>query len=264
MNEFCSNPQCANPKDPQDKGFIKDGSWYCRATCYTELLGQTLIEDKRRGFKKKIWKVKLGLLLLKNNLIGKEQLAKALNKKGQSLKRLGEILVESGDITKEELKRALSMQAGIAQVNLDSATQFKLKSVIPWAMIDEFQFVCFEFDKISKVISNAIHEIDQIAYLEEFFGKLYPGYLIRFYKDDREKLNSVIRRNFPGKSPGLNPLTEQKVAEAAGETDPTVFRFMDFLNKMKTNDIKIDSLETSVWIKGHTDKYKFDIYITPK
>ena len=55
-------------------------------------------------------KIKLGQLLLKNNLITESQLDKALEIQGKTGQKLGEILVSMDYITEEDLNEFLKLQ----------------------------------------------------------------------------------------------------------------------------------------------------------
>ena len=64
---------------------------------------------------------KLGEILIKGNLLSREQLAKAIEEQKKSNKRMGEILTESGYVTEEKLAWALSVQLGIPFTDLNTA-----------------------------------------------------------------------------------------------------------------------------------------------
>ena len=63
--------------------------------------------------------LKLGELLLYSGKITKEQLNKALNKQGKSNEKIGEILVNEGYVSKNDIIEVLEFQLGIPHVDLD-------------------------------------------------------------------------------------------------------------------------------------------------
>jgi type IV pilus assembly protein PilB len=63
-------------------------------------------------------KLKIGELLVKNNLITKNQLLEALEIQKKTNKKIGEILIEEGYISEQQFKEFLSIQKGYKQVNL--------------------------------------------------------------------------------------------------------------------------------------------------
>jgi hypothetical protein len=240
--------------------------WFCSRRCYKNFLADQMIADKRSGLEKTVRRVKLGLLLVKNNLINHEQLTTALAEKMGSLKKLGHILVDSGQLTEKELKAALSMQAGIAPINLDPHTKIKLKEEIPFKLVDEFHFVLFEFDEEDKTLIIALHNMDYIPVLEDYFATLYPGFLIKFYLEDEKKIISVIAANYPNETLSL-PIEEtlSRPGEGVGkDMEKAVLKVVEFLNHFTGSHVKIDSLDNAVWLKGETDDLKVDVYLSKK
>ena len=65
-------------------------------------------------------KVRIGDLLLNEGIISMEQLEEALGKQKIQKKRLGEILVDDGYVTDETMANALCHQLGYARANLES------------------------------------------------------------------------------------------------------------------------------------------------
>jgi len=276
MKVTCANPECGHTihtlavkMGMPGSGEKKDGKWFCSHTCYSNYQADLLIEDKRCGLKKSVRRIKLGMLLLKNYFINKEQLSMALEAKGNSSKRLGEILVENGYITEKELKAVLSMQAGVAPIILDANLKVKLKEEIPFKLINEFHFLVFDFDLESKTILVAIYDMDYISCLEEYFAKIYPGYLVKFYLEDKGKILTILANNFPGKPLHLeiqnrNKTFEKEPGSLDKKLNKIVDLFMTFLGDFTGSDVQIDNLDNAVWLKGETKDYKVDIYLTKK
>ncbi len=277
MKIICANPECAKTVRTltvklglPGAGQKKDNQWFCSNSCYRSYLADQYIEDKRCGLKKTVPQVKLGMILLKNHFITQKQLNLALAEKSHSSKRLGEILVDGGYITEKELKAVLSMQAGVAPIILEPQTKVKRKDEIPFKMINEFHMVIFDFDLESKVILIAVYEMDYITCLQEYFSKVYPGYLIKFYLEDREKILTILSKNYPGK-----PLRIDAVGISTGkqegvedyELDKAVMKLVELLNAFSgnnMNNVKIDNLDNAVWLKSETQDFKIDIYMTRK
>ena len=277
MKITCANPECAKTVRTLSvklglpgAGEKKDNQWFCSNKCYRGYLADQLVEDKRCGLKKTLRRVKLGMVLVKNYFITKEQLTLALEEKSRSPKRLGEILVDAGHITEKELKAVLSMQAGVAPIILDPQTKIKLKDEIPFKMINEFHIVIIDFDLESKVILLAVYEMDYIACLQEYFSKIYPGYLIKFYLEEKEKILTILANNYPGKPlridvTRISPGKEEGVKDT--ELDKAVMKLVEFLNAFSGNDgndVKIDNLDNAVWLKSETKDFTIDIYLSRK
>ena len=90
MKVTCANPECSKTIHTlavklgmPGTGEKKEGKWFCSNKCYSSYQADIFIEDKRCGLKKSIRRSKLGLLLLKNYFIDKEQLTLALEENGQ-------------------------------------------------------------------------------------------------------------------------------------------------------------------------------------
>lgn len=277
MKITCANPECAKTVRTfsvklglPGAGGKKDNQWFCSNKCYRSYLADQYIEDKRCGLKKTVRQVKLGMILVKNHFITPKQLARALEEESRSPKRLGEILVDAGHITEKELKAVLSMQAGVAPVILNPQTKIKLKDEIPFKMINEFHMVIFDFDLESKVILIAVYEMDYIACLQEYFSKIYPGCLIKFYLEEKEKILTILANNYPGKTLRIDTAARLPGMEQGFEDtdlDKAVMKLVGFLNAFSgddMNEVKIDNLDNAVWLKSETKDFKIDIYLTRK
>lgn len=275
MRLNCTNPGCYKSVHAITlwlglgvTGIKKDGQWFCSPKCFNSFMADRYIEDKRCGLKKRVRQVKLGMLLVKNNLIDTEQLSMALEERSGSLKRLGEILVEHGYISEKELKSALSMQAGVAPINLDPHSKVKMRELIPQKLIDEFHFVLFDMDEKNRIISIAVYDMDYLNCLEDYFAQIFPGYLVKYYLEDREKILAIISRNYPRPGvidqPGEVVSTRFDMAVEGPAMEQAVKKLVDFLHGMIAEEIKIDNLDRAVWIKSENRDFKIDIYLTKK
>ncbi len=63
-------------------------------------------------------KVRLGEILVQQNLLTSEQLKLALDEQKRSGRKLGRVLIEQGDVTEEEISEALAKQLQIPYINL--------------------------------------------------------------------------------------------------------------------------------------------------
>lgn len=246
MRVECSNPNCDNTMHPvklklgiAGSGHKWNDRWFCCHKCYFDVRADLFIEAKRDGVKKLVRRVKLGLLLLKKNLIDKETLSVTLEEQTHSGKRLGELLVDKGKITPRELKAVLALQAGVAPVSLDHGLTVKLKNDIPFKLIREFQFVCFKFDRVEKTISVALYDIEMLPSLEEIFDEVYPGYLVKFYLDDKQNIVDILTHNYPDEKLLYRPLS---VSFDDKRVESLVYKIVDFLHQNSAEDIKIDQL----------------------
>jgi len=167
----------------------------------------------------------------------------------------------------------------VAPITLDPHLKVKLTDEIPFKLINEFHFVVFDHDEDSKVILIALYDADYISCLEEYFSNVFPGYLIKFYIEDRQKILDIIFRNYPKEHVNVD-IVDRSYAPTQGgdiggigdivdigdigEIETTAYRIMDFLNGFCVREAKIDNLENSLWIRGETTGLKIDVYLTGK
>jgi hypothetical protein len=264
MKVACANPNCPNGASRpafhfgrRTGGLERDGRWFCSAGCLASWLADSAIEARRHGLRRVERRIKLGLLLLKNNLIERDKLIVALEQKGHSLKKLGEILVESGYLTEKELSATLAIQAGVAPVNLDPGQAVRLKELVPLRLFADFGFVVFNHDDIGRDLSVAVHDADHIPVLEIFFAGLLPDHRVRFYFEEKRKLQAILLANFPGMTFGSEP---GGATEGNGESrvETVILRFIEFLNVLPATDIKVDNRDRAICVTARHNGINVD------
>lgn len=273
MKIHCGNPDCTKTVTAASvrlklpgTGKMHGEKWFCGHRCFRNYVADQLIVDYRHGIKKSVNRIKLGLLLVKNNLLTNEQLTGSLELKSGSLKKLGQVLLEQGQITETELKAALSMQAGVAPIDLEDSTKLKLKEDIPFKLIDEFRFAIIDYDEETRSISAVISEIDAIEPLRDFFSQVYFGHRVTFYLEQEKKLARIIAANFPDEK--LSALVENGIQPSIeASQDPlekTMLRIIEFFNDLCGKPVSIDNLDNSVWLKADIPDLKIDVYLSRK
>jgi len=124
---------------------------------------------------------RLGEILVEKGLITKEELIKALDEQRKNRKAIGEILVEMGIITWEEITEALSQQYNIPMLkDPPRAIPVDVLRGIPKAMIDELRAIPVDKkdDKIV-VVTDSVYNISRITSEIKFLtGKDPVIYLI--------------------------------------------------------------------------------------
>ena len=92
-------------------------------------------------------RLRLGDLLIQQNVLTKEQLEQALQMQKGTNKKIGEILVEKGFITEEMISRALEAQMGLKTVQLRGLTvPGEIKSLIDGKLLKKYTVFPFEVD----------------------------------------------------------------------------------------------------------------------
>lgn len=251
----CANSECPNTAHTfrEKLGFgasgeTHNGLWYCSRACFFRQRAKTFIAAKKDGFQKTVRRVKLGLLLVKNNLIDSDTLKLSLEEQAQSGRRLGEILVNKKFIEPRDLKSVLSIQAGLAPVNLDPHQKIKLKDEIPIELLREFHFVCFRFDERERLIGIAVYDIELLSLLQELFAEVYPEYLARFYLDDQERILSILTAHYPGETFSIAADTPDPSRD--NSIEPIVLKLAETLGLLGAADVKIVHKENKIQVNA--------------
>ena len=100
-------------------------------------------------------RMRLGDILIKQNVLTEEQLKQALELQKGSGKKIGEVLVDSGMITEEMIVRALQMQLGLKVVHLSGVVIPKeIRNLVSVSLLKKYQCIPFELDPYN---ANILH-----------------------------------------------------------------------------------------------------------
>lgn len=100
-------------------------------------------------------RMRLGDLLIKQNVLTEEELKKALELQKGSGKKIGEVLVDNGFITEEMIVRALQMQLGLKVVQLAGVTIPKeVRGLVSVDLLKKYTCIPFELDPYN---ANILH-----------------------------------------------------------------------------------------------------------
>ena len=100
-------------------------------------------------------RMRLGDLLIKQNVLTEEELKKALELQKGSGKNIGEVLVDNGFITEEMIVRALQMQLGLKVVQLAGVTIPKeVRGLVSVDLLKKYTCIPFELDPYN---ANILH-----------------------------------------------------------------------------------------------------------
>lgn len=89
-------------------------------------------------------KVRMGDLLVNSGVISEEQLQKALDMKGS--RKLGEVLVDEGMASEEAIARALSSQLGYDTIDLQNVVITEdIISLVPANILEKYKVIPFEY-----------------------------------------------------------------------------------------------------------------------
>ncbi len=100
-------------------------------------------------------RMRLGDLLIRQNVLTEEELKKALELQKGSGKKIGEVLVDNGFITEEMIVRALQMQLGLKVVQLAGVTIPKeVRGLVSVDLLKKYTCIPFELDPYN---ANILH-----------------------------------------------------------------------------------------------------------
>ena len=213
-------------------------------------------------------RLRLGDLLIQQNVLTKEQLEQALQMQKGTNKKIGEILVEKGFITEEMISRALEAQMGLKTVQLRGLTvPGEIKSLIDGKLLKKYTVFPFEVDSYN---ANILHlamadpldmeAIDDIA--------IVTNMQIEPYIATRREIRSAIDRNY-GEAENIEAVNRfareraqlrGNVAVAADDSGiddaPIVQLVRSILEqavRQRASDIHIEALENKVRVRYRID-----------
>ncbi len=204
----CSNPECENFKPnpiflflkPSKKGLIFEEKWFCSRKCFKEFLLKKLIEEKKSLLLKKEveFTLRVGDILIEGGLITPEQLKEALRIQRKSGEKIGKIFIEMGILEKDELLKILSKQSGIPYIDVERVEKLPVfSSEIPDDVIKHFNVLPIEFNKESKTLSVVLPNPYDVRILRAFFENYFQGFSVKFFLGDEDKIVKLIHEISP-------------------------------------------------------------------
>lgn len=115
-------------------------------------------------------KLRLGDILLNQQVITEEQLAKALKRQAGSGRKLGEVMVDEGITTEEAIAHALSSQLGRDFVNLNCVKiPDEIVSLVNSAVVKKYTAIPYMFDeKNANVLKVAMSDPMDMVAIDDF------------------------------------------------------------------------------------------------
>lgn len=162
-----------------------------------------------RSFAKK----KLGDLLVESGLITMNQLDEALGLQKQTGKKIGEILIDKGYITRKSICEVLEYQMGIPYVDLALLrVEPQIARIIPENMARKHEIVSIKLE--NNVLTVAASDpLNSIAFDDV---RIFTGYEVQPVMADLEQIRALISAHFGS----------QKAAEAVEEFNKTNSSFV--------------------------------------
>jgi type IV pilus assembly protein PilB len=204
-------------------------------------------------------KKRLGDLLVENGIISQEQLEEALIEQRRSKRRLGDSLISQGYITEQQLIEVLEFQLGIPHVNLfkyqiDPA----ITQIIPESMAKRYQVLPFMKEGGKLMVAMA----DPLDYFAIEDLRMTTGFRIEPAIATRDELTRAIARHYGLRDSMSQMMIELPSQEEIEETEITdedspivrlVNQMIQQAVQLKASDIHVDPGENNLAIRYRID-----------
>ncbi len=201
-------------------------------------------------------KIRLGDLLVQSDKITQIQLQDALRKQRVSGKKLGEVLIEEGLVTVEDIIEVLEKQTGIKRVQLDSITlDKKAIKLVPESICLKYDLIPFGFkdNKIEVAMWDPLNifGVDDVS--------IASGFEVEPYIATKEEIKSCIERHY----------SDEQVIKAAEELSKGKYTDDKYQNDLDSeedfDDIKNAPVVKMVdyLVKNAVESRASDIHIEP-
>lgn len=206
-----------------------------------------------------IMKKKLGDILVENGIISGEQLAAALQEQQKSKRKLGDLLITHGYITEQQLIEVLEFQLGIPHVNLfkyqiDPA----ITQIIPESMAKRYQVLPLMKEGGKLMVAMA----DPLDYYAIEDLRMSTGFRIEPAISSREELQRAIARHYGLQDTMDRMMIDLPSQEEIEETEITdedspIVRLVDQMIQqaiqLRASDIHVDPGENHLLIRYRID-----------
>ena len=209
--------------------------------------------------------IKLGELLLYSNKITKEQLNKALRQQKTTGQKIGEILVNEGYVTDNEIMEVLEFQLGIPHVDLEKyIIKPEIVSEIPENIARRYELIAIDKKKDYLLVAMsdplnffAIDDIKMLTKSEIQIAISSREAIIKnidkFYrKESTEKMLKEFKESYEVDS--IEGLEEKELLEVA--TAPIVKLINSIIQQaidMRSSDIHIEPCDEDIRIRFRID-----------
>ncbi len=174
---------------------------------------------------------KIGRILTKMGKVTRDQVQEGLDLQQQRRMPLGQLLIELGYITENDVNAALAAQVGMEIIDLDAMDiSEEVARVLPAETARAYQVVPLQYDKDTNTLTIALKSADNFRAVDDL--RLLMGYNVRPVTADPEQVDKLLGRFYGGEEESLSSL----IGEIASDTD---------LEELKDRDESID-LETLI------------------
>lgn len=206
-----------------------------------------------------IVKKRLGDLLVENGIISQEQLQEALTEQRKTKRRLGDLLISQGYITEQQLIEVLEFQLGIPHVslfkyNIDPA----ITGIIPESMAKRHQVLPFMKEGGKLMVAMA----DPLDYFAIEDLRMTTGFRIEPAISTREELQRAIARHYGMRDsmsqmmvelPSQEDFEETEITDEASPIVRLVNQMIQQAVQLRASDIHVDPGENNLLIRYRID-----------
>ncbi len=141
-------------------------------------------------------KKRIGELLLEAGYISREQLLQALRIQIDGTRRLGRIFLQMGVISEDQLVEILSKQLNLQIIQVEQAFNPQVKKAIPKYLCRRYSVIPLDFhERVLEVAMSDPSDIDAIRDIEAYTGKAVHPRLAR-HQDIVRGINKFIPLSF--------------------------------------------------------------------
>ncbi|GAX87084.1 general secretion pathway protein E [Lebetimonas natsushimae] len=211
--------------------------------------------------------IRLGDLLIEKGIISEEELNKALEKQKElrerdEYKKLGEILIELGFATEKEILEALSRQLGYPFVDLyGEKIDYDLMSSFPLNLLEKHKILPYKKDNEYIYVATADPlDYEAIETIEKFSPKPLKIY-IALSKD----INTIIERlKITLSTNELIQKVKNEISQGGGENIAAIDELLDIIIKNaikeRSTDIHIEPGRYNFSVRGRIDGVLREIF----
>jgi len=221
---------------------------------------------------------KLEVLLVKEGLVKKAQLAKYHDQAVQTGKPLFGMLVEEKVISNEELTKAIATVSGVPYVNLSAAlVDAHVLDLLPREVAERFMAV--PLGEVQNRLAVAMLDANNVQAVDYLAGKINRP--IKVYMASEEGVRHVLEQYHTNLAEGVDAAIKTVQSEEAAEQlkagsadiktivqDSPISRalstIMEYAARARASDIHIEPLETSLRIRCRIDGVLREIMKLPK
>lgn len=205
-------------------------------------------------------KKRLGDLLVESGVISEEQLQQALREQGKTKQKLGDLLISQGYITEQQLIEVLEYQLGIPHVSLYKyQIDPSITQIIPESLARRYQAIPLQKDG-GKLLVAMADPLDYFA-IEEL--RMSTGFRIEPAISSKDELQRAIARHYGlqdsmSQIMGELPTTVDEIRETEimDEDSPVVRLVNQMIQQavqLQVSDIHVDPGENDVAIRYRLD-----------